>query len=320
MLKSGSDYKNYSEIHITEFPSDQKPDPENFTNKTLEDDAVTGTQYTYLVNDKYDVKLIKRDITKQIEPIPALVEHVNHYNDLMHEAMKQIVCKIDVPFDTTFKQVRTRETVVGNFIADLMRKHFSADCALFNSGTIRSDVIYPSGYLKIGDWNDMNPYRKDIDKVLLTGLQLIEVLEAGVSQYPALEGRFPQVSNIEFTFDPTKPAGSRVIHNTVKVAGLPIIKTMKYSMASSAYLTEGRDGYDIFKEATEMVDPESCPDLGDLIMSFFNLAEGRKYREEYQLYKQNQEIISKNFIRTYIRDKIEGNKALLGKISQIFQK
>ena len=59
-----------------------------------------------------------------------------------------------------------------------------------------------------------------------------------------------------------------------------------------------------------MVDPESCPDLGDLIQSFFDLAEGRKFREEYYLYKQNQDAISKNFIRTYIRDKIESNKAL----------
>ena len=113
--------------------------------------------------------MIKHDITKDIEPIPELVKHVDHYNALMHEAMKKTVCKIMTPFDTRFSQVRMRETVVGNFIADLMRKHFSADCALFNSGTIRSDKIYEEGFLKIGDWNDMNPYRKDVDKVLLTG-------------------------------------------------------------------------------------------------------------------------------------------------------
>lgn len=138
------------------------------------------------------------------------------------------------------------------------------------------------------------------------------MLEAGVSKYPALEGRFPQVSNIQFTFDPSKPPGERVIHNTVLVAGLPIIKTMKYSMASSAYLTEGRDGYDVFKKTSQMVDAESCPDLGDLILSFFDLPERKKYLEEYQIYKQNQEVISKNFIRTYIEDKIEGSKALMG--------
>jgi 5'-nucleotidase len=112
---------------------------------------------------------------------------------------------------------------------------------------------------------DVNPYRCDIDKVLLKGELLIQVLEASVSVYPALEGRFPQVSNIEFTFDPSCPPGSRVIHNSVKVAGLPIIKTMKYSMVSTNYLTDGRDGYDVLKLAKKMVDPESCPDLGDLI-------------------------------------------------------
>ena len=47
------------------------------------------------------------------------------------------------------------------------------------------------------------------------------------------------------------------------------------------------------------------------------MADGRKFREEYQLYKQNQEVISKNFIRTYIKDKIESNKALLGKLPKI---
>ena len=42
------------------------------------------------------------------------------------------------------------------------------------------------------------------------GRQVLKALENSVSQYPALEGRFPQVAGIRFAFDPLKPAGSRV--------------------------------------------------------------------------------------------------------------
>lgn len=59
---------------------------------------------------------------------------------------------MDTELDTRFSQVRSKETLVGNFIADLMRKHLSSDCALLNAGTIRSDKIYESGFLSVGDW------------------------------------------------------------------------------------------------------------------------------------------------------------------------
>ena len=35
----------------------------------------------------------------------------------------------------------------------------------------------------------------------------MEAIENGVSQFPKLEGRFPQVSGISFKFDPNKPSG-----------------------------------------------------------------------------------------------------------------
>ena len=46
---------------------------------------------------------------------------------------------------------------------------------------------------------------------------MIACLENGVSKWPALEGRFPQVSGIQFAFDPTKPPGSRINPKLVKI-------------------------------------------------------------------------------------------------------
>ena len=55
--------------------------------------------------------------------------------------------------------------------------------------------------------------------VLVAGQQIIEALENGVSKYPVLEGRFPQVSGISFGFDPTKLPGQRIDWRLVRVQG-----------------------------------------------------------------------------------------------------
>lgn len=49
------------------------------------------------------------------------------------------------------------------------------------------------------------------------GEQIYRALENGVSQYPKLEGRFPQVSGISFAFDPKKPPGSRIDPKFIKI-------------------------------------------------------------------------------------------------------
>lgn len=52
---------------------------------------------------------------------------------------------------------------------------------------------------------------------MFLGRQLLSVLENGVSQYPKLEGRFPQVAGISFAFDPNQPPGSRIDPRFIKI-------------------------------------------------------------------------------------------------------
>lgn len=54
------------------------------------------------------------------------------------------------------------------------------------------------------------------------GHSLIEALENGVSRYPRLDGRFPQVSGIRFQFDPYKKSGERVDADNVMINGRPL--------------------------------------------------------------------------------------------------
>ena len=78
-------------------------------------------------------------------------------------------------------------------------------------------------------------------------------LENGVSSYPKLEGRFPQVAGLSFGFDPEKPPYSRVDPLFVRVGDEYLDLKSTYRLATKTYLYQGCDGYDILKEAELLV-------------------------------------------------------------------
>jgi len=86
----------------------------------------------------------------------------------------------------------------------------------------------------------------------------------GVSKYPAMEGRFPCVDGVRFSFDPNKPEGARVVEGSVTVAEKdsnelqPLDLSKKYTVASKTYLLNGKDGYESFAGAPIVLDDESC--------------------------------------------------------------
>jgi hypothetical protein len=58
-----------------------------------------------------------------------------------------------------------------------------------------------------------------------------------------------QVSGIRFAFDPSKEPGSRVLHKSVTVGSerAPLDPAKTYTLATKAYLAEGKDGYDVLQ-------------------------------------------------------------------------
>jgi len=87
----------------------------------------------------------------------------------------------------------------------------------------------------------------------VSGSQLIEALENGVSQYPKLEGRFPQISGLRFAFDPSKPSGSRIDPKFVKVGDEYIQPHQFYRLVTKEYISTGHDGYNVLATAEVLV-------------------------------------------------------------------
>lgn len=102
----------------------------------------------------------------------------------------------------------------------------------------------------------------------LSGLQLMEALENGVSQYPRHEGRFPQVSGISFNFDPTQPSGHRI--DTIQVGGAPFQEEKMYKLCTKGYIGQhGKDGYEVFRNCKRLVAEDEGPVLISAVCDHF---------------------------------------------------
>ncbi|EJT78416.1 flagellar associated protein [Gaeumannomyces tritici R3-111a-1] len=190
----------------------------------------------------WDMEIVRRDAISAVPPHRETVELIDDLTSKLKQSLEKPVGYTAAPLDARFTTVRTRESNLGNFICDIMRHHHQADCALMAAGTIRGDQVYPPGPIRVKDITDCFPFEDPVVVIRVTGRNLWDALESAVSLYPAQEGRFPQVSNIKFTFDPSKPPGSRIVSASVG-DGDPMDMDKTYSLATRGYMSRGKDGY-----------------------------------------------------------------------------
>ncbi|ASY19337.1 5'-nucleotidase / UDP-sugar diphosphatase [Candidatus Planktophila vernalis] len=164
---------------------------------------------------------------------------------------------------------RSGETPMGNYIADLMRAKYKTDFAIQNGGGIRDTfpaktyVPAATGLVRtgagpldvtLGDAFTVFPFGNQIATTVVTGANLWKALENGVGgNYPG-DGRFPQISGFKFSFDASKPIGSRIVEVT-KLDGTAIAKDSKeYTLTTLDFVIYGGDGYvNVFSPAQAKV-------------------------------------------------------------------
>ncbi|XWW98742.1 hypothetical protein V2A60_006744 [Cordyceps javanica] len=263
VLRSGTDFKNLSYIEARR----SKEHPE-----------------------KWDFDIWRRDVTSQVKehfPSKKLVKNLTA--DLKKSLAKPIGwCAM--PLDARFSTVRLKESNIGNFVCDIMRQHYHADCCIMASGTIRGDQIYPPGAVRMKDVTTCFPFEDPVVLLRVTGQAIWDAIENGVSTYPALEGRFPQVSNIVFSFDPSRERNKRVL--SLAIAGQPCEPDRKYLLATRGYMGRGKDGYDCLLveseggQAEELVDEENGILISTMLRQYFmalrTIGKWRKLSEHWE--------------------------------------
>ena len=204
--------------------------------------------------DSIDWKVIPVDSTTKEAPEFAAV--YKKYSGLLTELAKT-VGSTRVALDARSAENRTRETNVGNFITDAFRKSTAADVGFMNGGSVRADSLIGRGKLTQRDLLSILPFKNKLVKIEVTGATLRAALEHGVSRSAedSQPGGFPQVSGIKFSFDASRPPGSRLVD--VKVNNLPLDDAKKYTLTTTTFIgLDGGDGYSMFKGATVVIPPE----------------------------------------------------------------
>nr|CAD7573237.1 unnamed protein product [Timema californicum] len=245
IIKSGTDFRQFSKV-------------------TLSFDKMT-----------VDVSVEEINVTSSMEEDSTLKLMLEQFTGLIEGKMDDVLGSFTVPLDGRFESVRRGETNLGNWVCDVVLACTGADLVIMNSGTFRSDTVHSAGPFTLRDLVTVIPMMDPLVVLSVTGQDILNALENGVSQYPKLEGRFPQVAGISFAFDPHKPKGKRVDPNFVRIGDEYLVTEQRYRLATKTYLHSGCDGYTMLKDAKVLVDEEECPELGLAVQNHFKAIDMR---------------------------------------------
>ncbi|WP_042693993.1 bifunctional UDP-sugar hydrolase/5'-nucleotidase [Azospirillum sp. B506] len=191
--------------------------------------------------------------TAAVAPDAAVAIQAKAYAARLDTMLRMEVGRLTAPLDTRKEPLRTGENAFANAVVDTLRQALDADVALFNGGGIRGDRQYPAGTLLTRrDLYAELPFH-DVGVVLdVTGQQLWDAVESGVSAVEQLQGRFPHLSNARAEIDLSRPPGQRL--RSLSVGGNPVALSSHYRLATSSFLAAGGDGYGVLAGAPRLVE------------------------------------------------------------------
>ncbi len=191
--------------------------------------------------------------TANVEPDPDTQAMVDSFKTRLDESLNVEIGATDGPLDSRRNSVRGQETAIGNLVADAMRWATGADVAMANGGGIRGDREYDAGtVLTRRDILTELPFGNVTVMTEITGQQILDAMENGVSRVEDGSGRFPQISGMSIVYDPTAPAGSRIVKLMIGDSEVDVNAT--YTFATNNYAMGGGDGYGMLGGGRMLID------------------------------------------------------------------
>jgi hypothetical protein len=134
---------------------------------------------------------------------------------------------------------RRRDTPLGDLVTDSYRREGKTDIAITANGFIDQDL--PQGPIVGNDVFHCVGYGYDaatglgfrLQKISLTGIDLLTGLEATLSYLGLSDDMQLQVAGLQFKYDGSKPVGSRVIVSSVRVNGKKFNPSATYSVTTN---------------------------------------------------------------------------------------
>ena len=170
--------------------------------------AADGTISTMLISeyDKADEE-IANTITTIYDELGLVLE----------EKIGELEFPLTISDEDGFRLIRSRETNLGDFVADALRRELGTDIAIINGGGIRKTV--EAGDVTYGNLLDVMPFGNTTASCYATGQQILDALEFCSRSTAALtvfednsvgeNGAFLQVSGLKYTIDTSIQSGGR---------------------------------------------------------------------------------------------------------------
>ncbi|MDR5009671.1 5'-nucleotidase C-terminal domain-containing protein [Agrobacterium fabacearum] len=209
-------------------------------------------------------------IDSSFKPDEATLKRIDELKAPIEALKSKVVGTSEGPIEGDRKVCRVKECSMGNLVADatLARvRDQGVTIAFANSGGLRSSI--DSGDVSMGEVLTVLPFQNTVATFQLKGEDIRAALENGVSQIDDGAGRFMQVSGMKYSFDRSKPAGSRVTAVEVKEgdAFVPLDPAKTYTVAANNYVRTGGDGFKVF--ATKAINAyDFGPNLEEAVAAY----------------------------------------------------
>ncbi|WP_414045942.1 5'-nucleotidase C-terminal domain-containing protein [Macrococcus equi] len=263
--------------------------------------AQTGTALANIGKVTFDLQnkvttnlkasLIQEADTKEVAQDDAVKAIVETAKSNFGKATSEVVFHNPVALQGERNDVRTRETNLGNAIADAMEAYSktgfetTGDFAVTNGGGIRASIDGNKD-VTIGDIIKVLPFGNTITQIDVKGSDVKAMFEHALSA-PTVEkdgktaldanGAFLHISkSIKVHYDLTKPAGERVyaieVLNKKTNKFEPLNNTKTYKVVTNDFLAVGGDGF------TMLGGPrEEGPSLDAVVRAYFKAADMSAY-------------------------------------------
>ncbi len=212
-------------------------------------------------------------ITDEFPPDTATARVVAAWQDSLHRRLgaERVIATATAPIDARDAVSRHGESPIGDLVTDAFRGGTGADVALLNAGTLRLDDVIPAGPVSNYLIESLFLFADEARVVTfpLTGTRLRAILEHGVANGSIGAGPFLQVSGVSFTYDPSRPSGSRIVGPITRSGGAQIAAGDTVTVAFDVYpACEGGDGYAVPEAGRVCATWESAPRGADLLTRY----------------------------------------------------
>jgi len=217
-------------------------------------------------------------VDASVEPNAEYAARLTELEAPLQEIMNQVIGTTTEAIEGSREVCRVEECSMGNLVTDALldaSADLGATIAITNGGGLRASI--DAGDITLGEVITVLPFSNTLATVDISGADVIDALENGVSDIENGAGRFPQVAGLKYSYTLANPVGERISDVLVKGEGdswAPIDEEATYTIVTNNYMRTGGDGYGTFAEG------ENAYDFGptlDTILASYIAKQGGTY-------------------------------------------